>query len=71
MDSRRRLWAKALTWQIFGLFSMTALGVVFTGSLAVGGYFALTAAALGLICFVIHERVWARVSWGREQNRPR
>ncbi|WP_114287475.1 DUF2061 domain-containing protein [Candidatus Halocynthiibacter alkanivorans] len=65
MDSRRRLWAKAITWQVLGLFSMTALGAAFTGSFTAGGYFALAAAAIGLISYVIHERLWARVQWGR------
>lgn len=65
MDSPKRTWTKAIFWQLLGLVSMVAVGYLFTGSLKVGGLMALVNAALGLATYVIYERFWARVSWGR------
>lgn len=66
MEARRRTLAKALSWQGVGLLSTTALGWLATGSWSAGGALALSSAALGLVCYVVHERAWARVRWGVE-----
>lgn len=65
MESTRRLIVKSLTWQGLGLIVMGAVGYAFTGSLATGGGMALTLSAIGLVTYVLHERLWARVGWGR------
>jgi uncharacterized membrane protein len=44
---------------------MTTLGTIVTGSAGIGGALALASAALGTICYVVHEKLWARVPWGR------
>jgi uncharacterized membrane protein len=65
MDTNRRTLAKALSWQLMGLVTMTTLGTIVTGSAGIGGALALTSAVLGTICYVVHEKLWARVPWGR------
>jgi len=65
MDSSKRTWLKAACWQVLGLICMVAVGYGFTGSMRVGGTMALVNAALGLIAYVIYERFWARIGWGR------
>lgn len=65
METQTRTLAKAVTWQITGLIAMTLIGYAFTGSLGQGGMLAVTTTALGFVSYVIHERVWARVRWGR------
>ncbi|WP_138467953.1 DUF2061 domain-containing protein [Poseidonocella sp. HB161398] len=65
MDTPLRTLAKALTWQGLGLGLMTLIGLAFTGSVTTGGGIALTGAATGLVTYALHERVWARVAWGR------
>lgn len=65
MDSPKRTWTKAIFWQLLGLISMGAVGYLFTGSLKVGGAMALVNAAIGLTVYVIYERLWARIGWGR------
>lgn len=65
MDSTKRTWAKAIFWQVLGLISMVIVGYVFTGSLRAGGVMALINAAIGLTMYVIYERLWARIGWGR------
>lgn len=65
MDTRNRTILKAIIWNLIGLACMMVVGFIATGSFAVGGAMALVNAALGLSMYVIYERVWARVSWGR------
>ncbi len=48
-----------------GLATMTLVGLVATGSVAVGGALALINTAIGLTLYVIYERLWAGISWGR------
>ncbi|WP_338050029.1 DUF2061 domain-containing protein [Pseudooceanicola aestuarii] len=55
---------KAGLWTLLGLVVMVAVGWIFTGSVATGGSMAVINAASGMVCYVIYERVWARISWG-------
>lgn len=65
MDSPKRTLTKAILWNLIGLVSMLTVGFLATGSVALGGTMALVNAALGLSMYVVYERVWARVRWGR------
>ncbi len=56
---------KALVWNAMGLAMMTLVGLIATGSAALGGMVALVNTAIGLTLYVIYERVWAGISWGR------
>ncbi len=48
-----------------GLTVMTVVGLIATGSAAVGGALAVVNTAIGLTLYVIYERIWAGISWGR------
>ncbi len=48
-----------------GLVMMTLVGLIATGSAAVGGTLAIVNTGIGLTMYVIYERVWAGISWGR------
>lgn len=56
---------KALVWNAIGLAVMAGVGLAMTGSAALGGAMALLNTVIGLVSYVIYERVWARVDWGR------
>ncbi len=56
---------KAVIWNLLGLASMTLVGVIATGSAAVGGSLALVNTAIGLTLYVLYERIWAGIHWGR------
>ncbi|MEM8788648.1 MAG: DUF2061 domain-containing protein [Pseudomonadota bacterium] len=71
MDTNRRILAKALCWQAIGLVTGTAIGAMFTGSVWAGGGLAVTSAGVGLVAYVLHERAWSRVRWGRSGATPR
>lgn len=65
METRRRSLVKALLWNFMGLAIMTLVGLIATGSVTVGGELALVNTAIGLTLYVIYERIWAGIAWGR------
>ncbi|MEP5728164.1 MAG: DUF2061 domain-containing protein [Sulfitobacter sp.] len=65
MEKQTRIIAKAITWQISGFMVMTVLGYVTTGSFQAATGLAVSACGIGLVSYVIHERIWAKVRWGR------
>ena len=65
MDTRKRTLVKAIIWNVIGLMTMLAVGFIATGSFAVGGAMAVVNTLVGLSMYVVYERVWAGVTWGR------
>jgi uncharacterized membrane protein len=65
METQTRTIAKAVSWQLLGLLSMAIIGWFFTGSLAAAGSMALVTTLCGSISYILHERAWNRISWGR------
>ena len=65
METKRRTLVKAVVWNLIGLAVMSLVGLAMTGSAAMGGTIAAINTLIGLSCYFIYERVWARVRWGR------
>ena len=65
MDSKIRLLAKAVTWQVSGLISMMVIGFLFTGSFAASGGIAIVGCIAGFIAYFVHEIAWGKIAWGR------
>jgi len=65
METRRRTLVKAVLWNLLGLAVMALVGLVMTGSAAVGGAMAAINTVIGLTMYVFYERLWARINWGR------
>ncbi|MDJ0629533.1 MAG: DUF2061 domain-containing protein [Rhodobacter sp.] len=65
METARRTLVKALLWNLLGLSVMAGVGFAATGSLALGGSMAVVNAALGFLTYLIYERIWTRIAWGR------
>lgn len=65
METPARSLAKAVTWQLLGLVVMTLIGYLITGSLGAGGAIAVAGTASGFVSYIAHERIWARIPWGR------
>jgi uncharacterized membrane protein len=66
MDRPGRTFVKTITWQALGMLTMTGVGYAVTGSVGAGGSIAMIGAAAGVVFYVIHERIWARIRWGRD-----
>jgi uncharacterized membrane protein len=65
METRQRSFVKTVIWNLIGLATMTLVGLVATGSVALGGTLAIVNTAVGFACYLLYERVWARIGWGR------
>ena len=65
METRLRSLVKALIWNGIGLAMMALVGFLVTGSVAVGGVIALINTVIGFTCYLLYERIWARIHWGR------
>ncbi len=65
METRRRSILKAVIWNVIGLAVMAGVGFAYTGSFAVSGAMAAINASVGLTTYILYERIWARISWGR------
>ncbi|WP_171099495.1 MULTISPECIES: DUF2061 domain-containing protein [unclassified Ruegeria] len=65
METRRRSVVKAMLWNAMGLIVMSGVGLVTTGSLALGGTLAVANTVIGLAMYVTYERIWAGIAWGR------
>lgn len=65
METGKRTLVKAALWQVLGFLSMVLVGLALTGSLATSGAFAGLSTAIGFVTYIVYERLWARISWGR------
>ena len=65
METQRRILVKGVIWIALGLVMMSLVGLIFTGSIAAGGTMALVNSGIGFVSYVLYERVWSRVRWGR------
>ena len=48
---------------------MAILGYVATGSLSLAGGLAVASTLVGTVCYVLHERIWSCIAWGRYDDR--
>lgn len=71
MENRKRTWTKALTWQAIGLIMMSTVNYFYLGNLKQGIGLSLLLTVLGLLTYVVHERMWARVRWGLRSTTER
>lgn len=65
METRLRSAVKGVVWTLLGLFTMSLVGSIVTGSATAGGLMAAINSALGFTLYLVYERVWARIRWGR------
>jgi len=60
--------AKALSWQVLGLSVTGTVLYLHTGSLLDASGLALFLGALALVTYILHERLWLAIPWGRERR---
>jgi uncharacterized membrane protein len=65
IDSNGRSLAKTLTWRITGSASTFSIAYLITGSFGISSVIAFVQMGVNTVLYWLHERAWARVSWGR------
>ena len=67
MESHIRSMAKAMTWRAGGTVVTFGVAWVITGSLSVSAGIGLLDTVLKVGAFYVHERIWNRVSFGKQK----
>ena len=68
MDTRKRSWAKAVSWRILGILLLGAIAYAFTGSWSESLWVTVVFTVVRLFLYYVHERAWEKVRWGKIQH---
>ena len=64
-DAHSRSFAKAVSWRITGSIDTFILSWLITGDVKIAGTISAVEVLTKIILFYAHERVWAKVRWGK------
>jgi uncharacterized membrane protein len=64
-DTPTRSLAKAVSWRVTGTIDTFLLSWLITGELKLAGAIALTEVITKIFLYWLHERVWNKVTWGK------
>ena len=67
-DIKKRAFAKALTWKVTGILSLLILSYFLTDSLHTASLLALLQFVVTFILYIIHEKLWLSVAWGKARG---
>jgi len=70
MESTRRSLAKAMSWRIIATVITGLIAYLLTGEMAFAAKIGVADTSLKLFIYVGHERLWNRISFGREKQQP-
>jgi len=66
METPARTFVKAVTWQAVGILVMAITSFAVTGSWWKATVLSMSSCVIGLFVYLLHERIWQRVTWGRQ-----
>jgi len=67
-DSLKRSVAKAVSWRFFSVCFTVLISFLIIGSFAVAATIGVIDTIIKLFAYLVHERVWDRISFGREEE---
>jgi uncharacterized membrane protein len=65
-EKHSRSIAKAVSWRATGTIDTFVISAIVTGKLGVAGSIAGTELFTKIALYYFHERIWARIPWGRK-----
>jgi len=68
IDSQKRSWLKAFSWKSLGFVILLTIAFLVTGSLAQTGFVAIAYHFFMLCLFMVHERMWNKINWGKTKG---
>ena len=68
MDTRKRSWAKSLTWRLFGIALLGLISFLITRDWKQMTVITAVFHGIRLVLYYYHERIWERVSWGKVKH---
>jgi len=67
-EGHSRSLLKAISWRITGTLDTFVISFFVTGKPAIAGSIAATELLTKVALFYGHERLWAKINWGRRAN---
>ena len=64
MDTKKRSWAKSITWRVIGIVLLGLIAYLVTGDWKAMTPITILFHAIRVVMYYFHERIWLRVSWG-------
>jgi uncharacterized membrane protein len=65
-DTNSRSLVKAITWRVVASLTTFILAFIITGELALSIGIGIADVIAKFILYFFHERVWDRISWGKQ-----
>ena len=65
-DSAVRSLTKAISWRVTGTIDTFIISWFITGQVLIASGIAFTEIMTKIVLFWLHERVWNKISWGKE-----
>ena len=66
-DTPLRSIVKTISWRITGSSATFFIAYLLTGNFTIAGIIGLTQMISNTILYYIHERIWNRIEWARNQ----
>ena len=70
METTRRSIAKAVSYRFFGTLTTSAIVLVVLGKVELAAAIGITDTVLKIGVYVLHERAWNRIRFGRQKHHP-
>ncbi len=67
METHKRSLLKAVTWRFFASLITTVVVYLFTREVALSLGIGFTDAAVKILVYYAHERIWERINFGRRK----
>lgn len=64
-STKKRSWAKSITWRIVAVVSTFLIGYFMTGSWQFATSLTIISNSINFVLYYMHERFWLQVKWGR------
>ncbi len=70
METKKRSIAKAISWRVIAMVITSALVLILTGEWGFAATIGLADTSLKFFIYFSHERLWNRITYGREDKQP-
>jgi uncharacterized membrane protein len=64
-ESPQRSLVKTISWRITGSTATFLISYAVLGNISISGTIAVIQLTFNTLLYFLHERVWARITWGR------
>jgi uncharacterized membrane protein len=68
MDTRKRSWAKSLTWRILGIVLLGLITYMITKDWKEMAVITVVFHGIRVVLYYAHERIWEKIDWGRVKH---